>query len=576
MRSTLTAFTSLLALLLLIGCSLDNARTDDTAPPPPEAWTCDDDNDCESYGRNCQHGLCVDGPKHAQVSVSAAIFPPPDRSSMSPLTFNHEDLSLDEPTTITLPRVRSINGEVSQPGKSQVGRVQIFFSRQGDISGRRFTANATTDEQGNFSTQLPDGEYTVTLRTASESFPEFTTRLNVREDKEGSMVYFDLPAEDTYVRWTGRLVRLDDANDTHAVPDVTLWAQDTQSSSRSSMAVSGENGEFTFYMSKDVQNFQIQLRARNVKHGEHTYAIPASSFPTFEAAYDEDGTTQEIPGYELNIGRILPSKEISGTVYDHHGNTVAGARVLARARVSTGEHGDESSGGSDGPQRSTIEHSEATDADGRFTFRFPPYENIALTAFDNQQGPQVSDAHHTLDLSAEDEDAGRDLSLTLKPSLPLTFDVRDTMDQPVQYFEAAFELQDSEELSARNYDAHSEEIGGVFSIRKEMLGEVKVPAGSWRITIAPRVDLTLPRSWSYLRLNEGNTTVEATIPPGVGAGFIIEDEQGESVRGATVELWLESKDGDAPRLLGTAQSDAEGRATVLLPFIEEIQSRMLR
>lgn len=573
MRSTINHLGLLWVLLLLtVGCSLDNSRTSDAPLSPPEALVCESDSDCEAYDRNCQHGLCVDGPKDAKVHVSAAIFPPPDRSSMSPLTFKGESIALDKPITITLPRARSINGQVSQPNKSKVGRVQVFFSRQGDIPGRRFTTSTTTDDQGNFATQLPDGEYTVTLRTESESFPEYNTTLQVDDTSEGSMVYFDLPSEDSYVRWTGRLVRLDDANDTHAVPDVTLWAQDTQSSARSSMAISDENGVFTFYLSKDVETFQIQLRARDIKHGDETYAIPSSTFPTFEAGGDADSDTLEIPGYELNIGKLMPSKRISGTVYNTEGEPVSGARVLARTRLSYHENAPTDGG----PQRSTIEHSTTTEEDGTFSFLFTPHEVVSVTAFDNKNGPQVSDAHHVIDLSQDDASAGRNLELTLQPSLPLDFDIRDASGNPVQYFEATFDVQDSEELSARSYDAHSEELGGVFSIREEMLGSVQVPAGVWKITIAPRVDLTLPRYWLSHRVQTDQTTIRADLPQGIAAGFHIEDEQGEIVRGATVELWAESSTGDAPILLGSAQSDGDGRATVLIPFVKEIGATIAR
>lgn len=566
MRTAINSLVSFWCILLLLGCSWDNSVSHDTPPPTPQFLTCDIDADCDAYNRNCQHGLCVDGPKGAEVRVSAAIFPPPDHTALGPLTLNQQSFSLDERIHVALGRTLSVNGKVSQLGKEKLGKVQLFFSRQDDLSGRRYTNNASTDAQGNFSIQLPEGDYTVTLRTEWEDFPEHNTTLHVSQDLEGSLVYFDLPRESDYVRWTGRLVRLDENNDTHPVSDVTLWAQDTHSTARSSLGVSDENGVFTFYLAKSVESFQIQLRQRTVTQAGRMYAIPSSTFPTLEAEYGEESGAQEIPGYELNLGRIKPSVRISGIVLDHKSQPVSGARVFAQTRVS--ESNDLVFEG--GPTRATIDHSETTDLDGRFSFLFPPYDGISITAFDNQYGPQLSDARRILNLGTDDPISNSEIELQLKAPIPVTFDIRDAFEQPVEYFEATFDLVDSELLSSRHYDARTEEFGGVFSVRDEMIRGIELPAAYWNITIAPRADYTLPRFWFTQELTEESSTIHAYLPHGVVAGFLVQDDQGQPVRGATVELWAEDTfdaKRSTPLLLGTAQSDAKGHANVLIPYL---------
>lgn len=568
MRTAIALMITLASLLLATACAFDNSEAHEAPPTAPQPMICDTDADCASADRNCQHGLCVDGPKGAEVRLSAAILPPPDRTALSPLTINQQDFPLDERIHVALRRTRSVNGKVTQPGREKLGKVQIFFSRQSDIPGRRYTNSTSTDAQGNFAIQLPEGDYTVTLRTEWEDFPEHNTTLRVKDNTEGAMVYFDLPREDHYMRWTGRLVRLDQKNDTHPVQDVILWAQDTQSSARSSMATTDENGVFTFYLAKSVTAFQMQSRARNVTDNGETYAIPAATFPTFYVEYPDDVSTQDIPGYELNLGKLQPSKRIAGIVVDPYDEPVAGARVFAQTRVL--ENNDLDFDG--GPTRATIEHSEITDESGAFSFLFPPYSGVSLTAFDNQYGPRLTDARDVLNLSNPDINDDSSIVLKLRAPTEVSFDVRDAQEQPINYFEVNFELIDSDRLSARQYDARSEEFGGMFSIREEMIRQVELPKALWNITIVPRADYTLPRFWFTQALDEKTSTVQAFLPHGVVAAFQVDDDQGQPVRGATVELWAEeliSNKRSTPLLLGTGQSDASGRANVLIPYLSQ-------
>lgn len=579
MRSTINNLLSVaLVLIGLIGCSLDTERTQNPPPHSIEPLLCETDSDCDVYDRNCQHGLCVDGPKDAFVRLSATILPPPDRSALSQQSIRDVATDLVEPITISLQRNVSVVGTISQRGKPSPGRVQMFFSRNGDVPGRRFTNNTTSDDQGRFDVQLPKGEYSVSLRTESEAFPEHNTTLRVNEKTEGSMVHFELPPETDFVRWTGRLVRLDENHVTHAVPSVTLWAQDTESSMRSSMAVNDENGVFSFYMSRSVKSFQIQIRSRVIEDNGQHYAIPSSTFPPIRAEYEvgdadempDAPPPQQIPGYELVIGQLKPSVKVTGMVVDSDAHPVVGARVLAQTRIPSGDLEFEDAS----PTRSALEQVAISDEDGTFEFLFPPYPEVSITAFDNQLGPRLSDPHRTVDLiSAESNDISG-IELIVRQSMRVDFDVRDAAGQPVDYFDATFELQDSAELSARNYDARSEELGGSHAVRPDSPNAVRVPEGQWNVTIAPRVDLTLPKFRFVQHLTRESPTVEATLPLGIAAAFHIEDDLGERVRGATVELWLETKD-DAGRLssrmLGSAQSDADGRATVLIPYLPHEQ-----
>lgn len=567
MRSTINRLLSLLLLIAAFGCSLDTKRSENPPPHAFEPLLCESDSDCHASERNCQHGLCVDGPKDATMRLSATILPPPDRSALSQLTIRNSITTFEEAITVPLERTVSVMGAITQRGTTSPGRVQMFFSRNGDVSGRRYTNSTTSDDQGRFDVQLPKGDYSVSLRTESEAFPEHNTKLLVDEKTEGSMVNFDLPAEADYVRWTGRLVRLDDDNVTHAVPDVTLWAQDARSSTRSSLAVNDKNGVFSFYMPRWVQAFQIQSRSRVIEDKGESYIIPSSTFPIIYAEYgDENDGPQQIPGYELVIGQLKPSVPVRGIVVDTDARPVAGARVLAQTRIpAVAPEMQDSS-----PTRSTLDETTVSDENGEFEFLFPPYDDVSITAFDNQHGPRLSDSERTIALDSVGADGVEGIELVVRQSMRIDFDVKDAAGQPVDYFDAIFGLQDSTDLSARNYDARSEEIGGMHAVRPDQANPVRIPEGVWDVTIVPRVDLTLPRFWSSQNLNRESPTVETTLPQGIVAAFDIEDNLGDAVRGATVELWLESEDESgrsSTRMLGSAQSDAEGRAAVLIPYI---------
>lgn len=567
MRPTINILISFLFVLAAFGCSLDAKRSQTPPPHAVEPLLCESDRACESYGRNCQHGLCVDGPKDATMRLSATILPPPDRTSLSQLSARNSITQLDEAITIPLKRTVSVIGTIVQRGKASPGRVQMFFSRNGDVPGRRYTNNTTSDDQGRFDVQLPTGDYSVALRTESEAFPEHNTELRVDEKTEGSMVNFDLPAETDYVRWTGRLVRLDEDHVTHAVPDVTLWAQDTHSSARSSLAVNDQNGVFSFYMPRSVKSFQVQIRSRVIEHDGQSYAIPSSTFPVIHAEYDDDsGAPQQLPGYELVIGQLKPSVKVAGTVIDADGHPVAGARVLAQTRIPTVDLEMQDAS----PTRSALQQNAVSDENGYFEFLFPPYPEVSITAFDNQYGPRLSEAERTLDLVSAGPNGAKGIELRVRQSMRIDFDIRDASGQIVDYFDAAFDLQDSAELSSRNYDARSEELGGTYAVHPDNTNAVRIPEGQWNVTITPRVDLTLPRFRFSQHLDRQSPTLKATLPQGVVAAFNIEDDLGEVVRGATVELWLETEDEagrSSAQMLGSAQSDADGRATVLIPHI---------
>lgn len=564
MRSTLEYLLCMVALLCCVGCAFDE-DTADSGPLGPQPLRCDADADCAPYQRTCQYSLCVDGPKDQSVTASVALFPPPDRSDLGPETLNNLRLDLGKRIFLPLHRTQTVNGKVTQDDNEKLGKVQLFFSRQGDIPGRRYTQSTSTDAQGTFSAQLPKGDYTVTLRTEWEDFPEHNTRLRVSDETDGAPVYFYLPPQSDYVRWTGRLVRLDEYNDTHPVPEVTLWAQDTQSSTRSSLATTDENGVFTFFLSSDVEAFQVQLRARTLTDDGSTFAIPTATFPTLYPEYDPTTREQDIPGYELNLGALKPSVPIGGTVVDSDENPVEGARVLALTRLSANNAATEETG----PTRAVFEQGSTTDAEGHFSFLFPAYDDVSITAFHHLHGPRLSLAAPTRDLAESTSSDLESMTIQLQRPIPVDFHLEDRLGQRVGYFEVAFELLDSELLSARNYDTQNEEIGGVFSVREEMIRPVELPPAHWDITIVPRADYTAPRYEFTQVIDSSTPMIKRTLPFGVVAGFQFLEPSGAPIRGVTVEIWSTSEEENptgGARLLGSAQSNASGHANVLLPF----------
>lgn len=566
MRSLLKILSFNVVLCALFGCM---ATFDNLPPPAPlHPIPCVTDADCSVYGRNCQHQICVDGPKKAQARLSIVVHPPAERQDLAPRTWRDQQIRFSDPHYFSLAPLVSVQGVVSQKGHSGPLRVQLFFSRQGDVAGRRFTQSLASDDNGNFATLLPEGDYTVSIHTEWEDFPEHITTMHVSRENQSGMTYVDLPANNEFIRWTGRLIRLDNDLATRPVEGVTIWAMDTNSSLQSSLAVTNENGVFSVYLHKSVTEFRMYLRARAVTDGGEHFLIPATTFsPLLAPSLPDDAQSSEIPGYELLLGVLQPSVRVSGIVLDSENLPVAGARVMAQARLNPmGEDSELSV-----PERATLEARTTTELDGSYTLLFPEQPDVRLTAFAPDRPSKISDQTNILNLIAlNGQDSGPHL-IRLSPPAELELTVTDASGHTVDDYEARFSLEDSEYLSARNFDASVEEFSLIYLSHARQRAHMLVSEGLWHLNVRPREDLTLPNAWVSASVSKDQNSLHVTIPRGVAARLVLHDEAGEPLRGATVELWQEfSSEGltkaSEPRMLGTAQTNAMGETTILAPY----------
>lgn len=565
MRSRINLLVVMLTLLFTSACILDTAHERDPRPSVLTPILCETDAECSSYNRNCQHGICVDGPKKATMVVSTVIIPPPERVDLSPISIRGEALDFAETHTVILPPTVSVQGVVSKKGQGSRSRAQLFFSRQDDLPGRRFTQSLTTEEDGSFALQLPEGDYKVSIRDEQDGFLERIESLRVSRAQESAMTYFDMPSTDEFIRWTGRLVRFDSLLETRPVEGVTIWATDVHSNTQSSLAVTKEDGVFSVYLHRDVEAFRLHLRGRTIQDGEQSFLIPATSFSTLlTGSIGGDTKDAEIPGYELMLGVLEPSMRVQGVVHSTDNEPVAGARVLAQARLPALD-GNANIAMRD---RANLEARAVTDEHGAFELYFPPFDEVRLTAFAPDNTSRISDDTSLRRIGVAAGDPSAPFLLRLDTPVPVELEVYDSQGQAVEEYHARFAIEDSELLSPRYFDASMDEFAVTTGPDTQNSNQVLLPEGLWELTLSPREDLTLPLSWLSTFVEAPGAKITVQLPPGIAAGFIVEDEQGDAVRGASIELWLESPEDDSPpTLLGSTQSNAAGEATILVPWL---------
>lgn len=574
MYRSIASLRILLLVLLLFGCNDTSAGSGTAVTPHWLPMVCEEEVDCEETGRNCQHGLCVDGPKDVELRLSASIQPPPDRTDLSPLTYRDVKFSTTNPITMSMPRLVSVHGEVIQERTESTRPLQLYFSRRDDIPGRAFSTSTTTDALGQFSVQLPVGSYTVSMRTESEDVPEHSSKIDIREETEGSMIHLKFPSTSSYIRWSGRLVRLDENRVTVPIEDVSIYATDSISRERSSTATTDKNGNFSFYLSRTASAFEVQIRGTIIEAEGQTFHIPTMSFSPTKVVLDEDaGNTQQLPGFEILLDKLQPDVTIRGTVVDTHGERVAGARVMAQARAKEDNETLllKSTQSFLSPARATFSERATSDENGEFELHFPPMSEVRLTAVDTTNMLRVSSPDKPFELTKDD----REVEIILQDPLSIDFNVTDALGHLVENFDIFVKLQDSTTLSPRDYDTSSSLFDGTYQFQEGRANILQLPSALWQIGIVPRTDLTLPRVWVSYLLTAGEQTVTAHIPQGIAVAFIVEDDKGLPIRDASIELWEENLDTsvNTTQLLGTAQSDTDGRAVIIMPYIPNIQEQ---
>lgn len=554
-------YLSLLAAILIAGCS---PQADGNDEPRYEPRVCVSDSDCSLGARTCQFQRCVDGPSDVFTRLSIAVEPPEGRDDLAPFVLRNVEWQTNQSQGAwQLQRTRTVQGAVRQTNNPDPVRGTLFFEPKDGIAGRRYVVPVDTDAKGAFHLSLPPGPYTVTVRPEREEIPESMFEIVV--DDEAAPVNFQLPSSQSYVRWSGRLVRLTDDYQTAPLEGVTLWATSSTDGRNSTPAVTDANGHFSVQMHSDVVAFRLQVRGRSIRQGDETLLVPSATFRELVIPnVVVPGSNVEIPGFDLILGLISPATTVEGSVTIAGSNVrVDRARVMATARpVAIDEEFTPLP-----VERSMLEIRATTDIEGQFEMQLPGGYEYTFTAAQADYGILLSPA--VLVTVAEAGDIPNDpvhLSLDLAPTRLISVTESDGKTI-VDHYDITASLMSADNANLRNYDLSSDQMS-VAAHSAFAAGLVQLPLvdGLWRVVLTGRADYTLPQTVLYLHSADMPDATMLAFDPGFTLAATIVDELNAPLRGATVEVWSE-EDAAAPRLLAVGKSDAQGVFRLIVPWL---------
>lgn len=561
---------TLLLCLLTFGCPNDSGMGGHAEAPTRQS--CETAADCEAWHGVCQHNICVDGPERpGAMEVSVVVYPPADRPDIAHLTIENVDLDLATPVEIQLPQTVAVNGALQDTrGNAVQGRWSLFFSKNDDLPGSRYSNATYTDDNGTFALQLPEGSYTVTLIDSSSELPEHVEHIEVSKRNEGQPLYLTAPGSDAYIRWTGRLTRYNHDWETRPVEDVVIWAS-SDDGTQSTLATTSEDGLFAFYLDRKTTRFRLHVRGKTIQTNGAVFVIPSTTTHAYEVDIHAEASAMEIPG-EVTLGQLPEAVLVQGVAHDANGYLVPRARILAHARLDDeifGE-GDESTGGA---SRATIEVRTEADDDGAFSFYFPSLENVQLTGFSAEGAIALSNPELLIHTFLGDEGIAGPHVLVLSEGLPFNIHVQSAKGAPVADYDASLTLIDSPLLSPRLYNASIGEFSSAFSFFRDnlpsaMSPQLAVRPGTWRLTITPSVSLNFPNWTRDLTIEDWRVEdLDITLPAGVATRFHVYDADGAPLRNASVEIHLRGENAATElRRVAQAITDSDGGVSLLLPY----------
>lgn len=566
MRSQLTLLVILLGLFVAV---VMPACYDDNDEPPgavveefrPE---CSASRKC-AEGLNCQWGICVDGPSGEQFSVSLHIVPPAQRGDLSPLTFRQ--MPLESGTsygTWSLQPQRSIFGQVMLGNSREGVRALIYFTGRDGISTARHVLSTATSEDGSFTAALPEGAYDIAVLTDRPDIPEYHTTIDVLP--VAAPLNITLPDATEYIRWSGRLVRLDDNQVTRPITNVRIWAVASDGSGQSTSATTDQEGVFSVWLHRDVLEFRFQIRGGTTQDADsgNELMLPTSTFAPIiiEEGWFPTEPHQWIPGEMLVMNRLDSPITLSGVVRNTAGEPVPDAHLLATARLD-----EPSSISGLSVERATFTARASTDASGRFTLLLQPSLDYQITAASWLDGVHLSAARTTKGLLNGEPITNFDI--TMEPLLPREVEivVNPAFRTPVAV-EIVAEMVSTPTAALRDYDIAQDLLTSVNAL-SDVKSPAQVPlmAGTWWLRFAATSHAAIPTTSVLLEVDRENKPLRFVFPQGIVVAGTVNDERGNPLPGATVEVWLEREDGSATYLgRGSSYRDGEVRAVISWPL----------
>ena len=565
MRRRLTQLLSSLTLLAAVGCS----------GVPPQVSVddkfveeCISDIDCAS-ALNCQYGLCVSGPQARDLTLSFRLVPPAERSDLSPVVYRHVPVTTGSHYgNWQLQAQQNVFGTVTIGDANEPIRATIYFSPTEGISGTLNTQSITSGNEGNFNALLPAGAYDVSIIPERDDIPEFKTFVEALP--HAAPILFHLPDPREYVRWSGRLVRLDAGLYTRPLPGVRIWALPTDNSGQSTISTTDDEGNFAVWLHRDVSEFRFQTRGTHVidSHTGEDLILPTSTFSSITINPDEidDAPQQIIPGELLIMQHVAEAIPVTGRLLDANGAPLADAQITATGRIS---YNPTSTGIT--TERATLLSRATSDKSGAFTLQLLPGVSYLITAAGWQDDVYLSRAQ-TLVVTTSAPPPTLDVQMDEFTLRPIEVTIDDAfLDSPVE-LEITTTMLATQTTALRDYDLPTDLLSAAhYYTQDEGTAPYTLPLmnGTWNLTFRAQNRRALPTTqvtWEVGRREDD--VAHFTFPPGVVIAGKITDDAGVPVGGARLEAWREDPN-QPPQLVGSSTSWSDGEVRTVIPWLQQ-------
>lgn len=553
----------LINIILLSACALAGCA-DGSASEPDGLLDCQTSADCPE-GTSCQLGLCVAGEAGNTEEIAFYVEPASSLSAEEGPNWTQAqsyasgttiDTLSTRPMVVLQGRVLLDNEEGAIPMQAT-----LYLTAQDGLPGRRVRKSVQSAEDGTFAAALPQGAYSLTIRPDRGDIPDRTYQLD--EINPSLRQEFLLPAITDYVRWQGRIVRLDDDNVTRPVARATVFAVSTENGTQSTVALSGDDGRFSVFVDPDAGPYRFQVRASEESENDAiTLPVPSATFAPLEpqVEYIDDIGIATIPGGDLVVGQFFATRSLSGRVVNAEGVGVGDVNVVATSVV------DNEGLPSAGPllERLSFTSLTQTGPGGAFTLTVLPDLDyrIVATKLDDQVrlAPSLTIDSGNLDPIGPNEE----LVLQLEAASPQRIIVQDSQGNPYEgralvegqlltFVEtpiADYQLPD--DLTRRSVDVEGDH-------------DTTLPLfpGRWQFTVEDQQGLR-PRTRSFTSVARAQQSITLRFAEGGVLAGSITDSDGEPLASARVEVWTFDEGGSF--LIETVLTDDAGRFRCRVPL----------
>lgn len=531
---------------------------------PSELLVCQTSADCPA-GTSCQLGLCISGEAGETEELAFYVEPASSSSVEEGPNWRQAQSYVSGATIATLstrPMV-VLQGRVlidNEDGASPLQATLYLTARDG-LPGRRVRKSVQSAEDGTFAVAVPQGAYSLTIRPDRGDIPDRNYQLD--EINPSLRQEFLLPAITDYVRWQGRIVRLDDDNVTRPVARATVFAVSTEDGTQSTVALSGDDGRFTVFVDPQAGPYRFQVRASEESENDAiTLPVPSATFAPLEpqVEYIDNIGIATIPGGDLVVGQFFDTRTLTGRVVNDEGVGVGDVNVVATSVV------DNEGLPSAGPllERLSFTSRTRTGPGGAFTLTVLPDLDYRIVAAKLDEQVRLAPAITIDSGNLDPVGPNPELVLQLEAASPQRIIVQDPEGNPYES-PALVEGQLLTFVDTPIADYQLPDDLTRRSVDVEGSNETTLPLfpGRWQFTIEDQ-EGRRPRTRSFTSVARAQQSVTLRLTEGGVLAGNITDSEGEPLASARVEVWTFDEGG--PFLIETVLTDDAGRFRCRVPL----------